>query len=185
LAAEIHSVVLDSVLVMNLDVDPTISEWHIPVGKQQSFFGQFLDKLFPSIKHIALKVVRNLRIVARFFDSVPIEICNMLKKGRLDVVRFYYKVRGGYDTDVLFLHGSNLPMVSVTLTPESEEIIMEFEKKRGLRARNNVHECDVVEESVVDTNVIDKSLGEIWKLLEVGRVVKITRRADMDTSTEV
>jgi hypothetical protein len=48
---------------------------------------------------------------------------------------------------------------------------------------NQVHELDVIKELVVNPNVPDGSLDNFWRQLSVQRVVKLTRRADVNIST--
>jgi hypothetical protein len=58
--------------------------------KQRSLFCMWLDDLFPKLKNVALRVPIEIEDAELSNESIPIDICDLLKTGRLDVVRFYY-----------------------------------------------------------------------------------------------
>jgi hypothetical protein len=165
LAQDVYDIVITDELLTMSDPD-NVEAWNRPHGERRSFFPHFLNKKFPNLRHVALQVPSHQTDAYWYDDLIPTQVCEMLKDGEIDVVRFFYIGLGPCtETDHVFLE-RNVGPLSVAMSETNSE-----PNEEGADMVRTFH---VVEE-------FDQSACEVhpsWKLMGARRVVRITRWAD-------
>ena len=135
------------------------SRWTKEQSRGGALFTNWISENFPNLRTVAIEVPDVCEVMEMNWNEASDYLCEMLKNGRLDTVRFYYKdyEKGECarrETDSLFFRHITLEGCDYEGTEEEDRSLLTG-----------------VEEPISPTSLA----SQLWRDLRACRVVKITR----------
>ncbi|KAI4650900.1 hypothetical protein J4E93_003257 [Alternaria ventricosa] len=164
LKKSLHSLIITKSL-MDIENEFSIALLQTDEEKGGSFMSNLIKEHYPNLRTVALEIPSTWEEMRSNLNNAFSGLCNMLKKGELDILRYFFKEACYSQSDGWFL--IDVDLEGWELSDDSDD----YEVGDDEISERYKQPLDGVEESISPISIG----SEVWRDLGMERVVKITR----------